>query len=79
MHDTIARDDVTFVVVQRLGYEIFSEGHDMIIYRDLQQDSTSAPYFAVPFVDGQILWTELRDLLEYEGINPAVFLAELEA
>ena len=78
MRDPIEKGEVMFVL-SRLGYEVIEESDDMVIFRDAGQGVAGAPYLAVPFVEDQINWSELMALLEYEGINPALFLAELES
>ena len=78
MRDPIKKGGVMFVL-SRLGYEVIEESVVMVTFRDAGGVATGAPYLAVPFAGDQIDWSELMALLEYEGINPALFLAELES
>ena len=60
----------------RMGYEVTSEGGDMIVFTD--RNYPARP-MAFNFNWGGIDWDDFRRELEYEGVNVAVFLAELES
>ena len=62
-----------------LGYRIIGEQDDITVYWDEQYPPADGHYLLIVFEDGRINYDNLRRILEYEGINIAVFNAALEA
>ena len=74
MPDPISRVDVRYAFDQ-MGYERIAELGDFDCYQD---PDTGFPLL-VAFSDDEIAWVNLMKILEYEGVNPATFVAALES
>ena len=60
----------------RLGYEIVAEEGNFVMLYD---PDYPARQLKLDFGRGAIPWEDFQGQLEYEGVNVAVFLAELES
>ena len=75
MPEPISRSEAIATLL-RLGYEVLVEEGDFVILFDPNYPMRP---LAFNFSQGEIDWDDVRKLLEYEGVDVARFLAELES
>ena len=78
MPESVSKADIDYVMA-RLGYRIIGEQDDIAAYWDEHYPPADGHYLLIVFEDGRINYDNLRRILEYEGVNIAVFNAEMEA
>ena len=85
MPEPISRDTAV-ATLPRLGYEKRAEANDFVVFYDVAFYDRGYPDRGYPerplnfdFSRGPIPWDDFRRQLEYEGLNVATFLAELES
>ena len=75
MPETISRDDLVNTLL-RLGYEVLAEEGGFIMVIDPEVPVRPLKF---DFSQGPNPWDDLREQLEYEGVDPSRFLAELDS
>ncbi len=75
MPDPISKD-ATVATFLRIGYEILAEEGGFIMFSD---PAYPVRPLTIDFSRGEIAWVDFQRQLEYEGIDVARFLAELES
>ena len=78
MPEPISRGQADFAL-GRMEYQIIDEVHGLVKYLDPRYPGNPERPLYFDFIDGSIPWDDFRKHLEYEGVNVAAFLAELEA
>ena len=68
--------DTAVAALLRLEYEITAEEGDLVVLSD---SNYPVRPLKLDFSQGDIPWDDFREILEYEGVNVASFLAELES
>lgn len=75
MPDPISQSAVVAVLL-RLGYVVHAEVGEIVILIDPEHPASQLNF---SFSGSAIEWEDLRKTLEYEGVDVARFLAELES
>ena len=75
MPEPVSRDTAVAALL-RLEYEIIAEEGDLVVISD---SNYPVRPLKLDFNQGDIPWDDFREILEYEGVNVASFLAELES
>ena len=78
MPESISRTQADFAL-GRMGYSLVRDDGVLTAYLDRNYPGEPAHYLLLNFRNDRILWDDLKRLLEYDGANIAVFLAELES
>ena len=75
MPEPISRDTAVAALIN-LGYRVLDDEDSLLLF-----GHTSVPIYlwVLDFSQGAIPWDDFRQRLEYEGIDVARFLAEMES
>ena len=66
-------------VFQDLNYHVFEDTGSYVIYQDDGPHLYDPRFAMVVFDNGCIDWEDLQRVLDYEGINQALFIAHHES
>ena len=78
MSEPISREQADFVL-RLMGYEVIELESHLVKYLDSRYPGVPERPLYFDFSHGPIPWGDFRGHLEYEGVDVAVFLAELES